>query len=66
MSIFCKLLREAEFKVKNAKKKHDYIMKEFFDCFEHNLNLSDIIVDENDYLSDSDFMNQDDADNEED
>ena len=41
-------------------------MKEFFECFEHNVNLSDIIVDENDYISDSDFMNQYDADNEED
>lgn len=63
---FVSYLCEAEFKVKNANKKYVDIVKEFFDCFENNMNLKDIIFESNDYLSDSDFINQNNGENEDD
>ena len=53
---FISYLKEAEYKVKNNDKIGFEIIKEFFECFYHKENLSDIIVEKDEeYLSDEDF-----------
>ena len=55
---FVSYLREAEFKVKNANKNYDEKMKEFTDCYLHNVNIMDVFIESGDYLSDSDSTNE--------
>ena len=43
---FVSYLREAGFKVKNAKKNHYDIIKGFFGYFVHNMNLKGIIIED--------------------
>ena len=56
---FIHFLREAEWKIKNKNKSYKLLIKEFFDCFKYINDLSDIILEDNSFLSDGDF---DDAD----
>lgn len=52
---FISFLREAEWKIKNKNKSYDSFIQEFFDCYEYINNLSDIILEDNSFLSDDEL-----------
>ena len=44
-------------KIKNNNKTYDLLIKEFFDCYRYIENLSDIILNNNSFLSNGDLNN---------
>lgn len=52
---FTKCLREAEWKYLNRNKTNSEKIKEFFEDYSYINNLADIILNENEFLSDSDI-----------
>ena len=52
---FISFLREAEWKISNKNKSYESLIKEFFSCYDYVQNLSDIFLNENDFLIDGDL-----------
>lgn len=52
---FIHFLWEAEWKIKNKNKSYKLLIKGFFDCFKYIKDLSNIILEDNSFLSDGDL-----------
>ena len=48
----------AEFKIKNANKNYELKLKEFILCYLPNNNAKEVFIENNHYLSDLDFKNE--------
>ena len=55
---FISFLKKAEWKISNKNKSYESLINELFSCFDYVQNLSDIALNENDFLSDGDLSDE--------